>query len=77
MRVLAIEGLDVRDRVCRMYREAYARPPSDAELRAALHFLESHAAELGVPLDRWVIDERVWSDFAHVLFNVKEFIFLK
>ncbi len=59
-----------------MYREAYGRPPSDAELRAALRFLESHAGELGVPLDRWVSDERVWSDFAHVLFNVKEFIFL-
>jgi Protein of unknown function (DUF1553)/Protein of unknown function (DUF1549)/Planctomycete cytochrome C len=77
VRMLAIEGLDVRDRVRRMYREAYGRPPSEAELKAALRFLESHAGELGVPLDRCGDDERVWADFAHVLFNVKEFIFLK
>ena len=46
--VLAIEGLDASGRVRRMYREAYARPPSEAELKAALRFLESHASELGI-----------------------------
>jgi hypothetical protein len=76
VRVLAIEGLDVSGRVRRMYREAYARTPSEAERKAALHFLESHADELGVAPDRWGDDERVWADFAHVLLNVKEFIFL-
>ena len=59
-----------------MYLEAYARPPSEAERRAALQFLESHAGELGVPPERRDGDERVWADLAHVLFNVKEFIFL-
>ena len=59
-----------------MYREAYARPPSEAELRTALRFLRSHADELGTPPGRWGTDERVWADFAHVLINVKEFIFL-
>jgi hypothetical protein len=76
-RVLDIEGLDASGRVRRMYREAYARPPSEAELKTAVRFLESHAGELGVPRDLWGDDERVWADFAHVLFNVKEFIFLK
>ena len=76
VRVLAIEGLDASGRVRRMYREAYARPPSETELRAALRFLESHAGELGVPPERRDNDERVWADLAHVLFNVKEFIFL-
>jgi hypothetical protein len=76
VRVLAIEGLDASGRARRMYRQAYARPPSEAELKAALRFLESHAGELGVPPERWGDDERVWADFAHVLFNVKEFIFL-
>jgi hypothetical protein len=77
VRVLAIEGLDANGRVRQMYRTAYARPPSEAELRAALRFLDSHAQELGVPPKRRGGDERLWADFAHVLINVKEFIFLK
>ncbi len=77
VRVLAIEGLDASGRVRRMYREAYARPPSEAELKAALRFLESHASELGIAPERRRDDERLWADFAHVLINVKEFIFLK
>ncbi len=76
VRVLAIEGLDASGRVRRMYREAYARPPTETELQAALRFLESHGGELGVPPDRRGDDERVWADLAHVLINVKEFIFL-
>jgi hypothetical protein len=76
VRVLAIAGLDANGRVRRMYLEAYARPPSEAERKAALHFLEGHADELGVPPERRGDDERLWADFAHVLINVKEFIFL-
>jgi hypothetical protein len=76
VRVLAMEGLDASGRVRRMYREAYARPPSEAELNAALRFLKSHAGELGIRPERWGADERVWGDFAHILINVKEFIFL-
>jgi hypothetical protein len=76
VRVLTIGGLDASGRVRRMYREAYARPPSVAELKAALRFLEGHAGELGLPSERRRDDEQLWADFAHVLINVKEFIFL-
>jgi hypothetical protein len=75
-RVLAIEGLDASGRVRRMFLEAYARPPSEAERRTALKFLESHAGELGVPPEQWDHDEPLWADLAHVLYNVKAFIFL-
>ena len=34
------------------------------------------ASELGIPPGRRDDDERIWADFAHVLINVKEFIFL-
>jgi hypothetical protein len=76
-RVLAIEGLDASGRVHRMYLEAYARPPTEAERQAALRFLSSHGDELGVPPERRGDDEQVWTNYAHVLINVKEFIFLK
>ena len=75
-RVLAIEGLDASGRVRRMYLDAYARPPAEAELQAALRFLDRHGDELGIPPGGRGDDERIWADFAHVLINVKEFIFL-
>jgi len=75
-RVLAEKGLDAAGRVRRMYLTAYARPPTDGESRTALRFLDRQAHELGVPPDRRADDERAWAELAHVLFNVKEFIFL-
>jgi hypothetical protein len=76
-RVLAIPGLDASGRVRRMYLDAYARPPTETERQSALRFLVSHGGELGVSPQRRSDDERIWADFAHVLINVKEFIFLK
>jgi hypothetical protein len=75
-RVLAAEGLDPAGRVRRMYLDAYARPPSAAELRTALRFLDVHGGELGIPPARRGDDKRLWADLAHVLINVKEFVFL-
>jgi hypothetical protein len=77
VRVLAIPGLDASSRVRRMYLEAYARPPTETERQAALRFLRSHGDALGVPPQRQGDDEQIWTDFAHILINVKEFIFLK
>jgi hypothetical protein len=74
-RVLAIEGLDPPGRIRRMYLDAYARPPTGPELRTALRFLDCHRDVLGEPDERGD-DERVWADLAHVLLNVKEFLFL-
>ncbi|MEM7305317.1 MAG: PSD1 and planctomycete cytochrome C domain-containing protein [Planctomycetota bacterium] len=51
------------ERLDAMYLSAFSRPPTDAERQAALGYLGS-----GEP-------ER-WADVAHVLFNVKEFVFL-
>jgi hypothetical protein len=75
-RVLAREALDAERRVKRMYAEALARPPTEQELVVALRFLDHHAEELQVPHKKRATDERLWADFAHVLMNVKEFIYL-
>jgi cytochrome c553 len=71
-RVLAHPG-SPRDRIVRMYESAFARSPTEAELTACLAFLGRSrpggpAASPG--------DPGAWTDLAHVLFNVKEFIFL-
>ena len=55
----------VKDIVSQMYYEALSRPPSNDELNDALTFLGENP------------DANVLTDFAHVLFNTKEFIFIR
>jgi hypothetical protein len=57
-------------RIDRMYRVAFARGPSEAELATALAFLESDS-------DPAADEQTRWTDFAHALINTKEFIFLR
>jgi cytochrome c553 len=56
-------------RVVAMYLMAYGRPPEQNELEAALQFLKSNV--------RHNEPERALADLGHVLFNVKEFIFIR
>ena len=75
-RVLADQTISSRERIQKMYLSAFARPPSDEELTDDLAFLDSQAEALGIkPADR-PTNEQSWSDLCHVLFNVKEFIFI-
>jgi hypothetical protein len=61
-------------RIHTMYREAFARAPQSEELAAAQAFLASQREQLGVKAGTG--DLPAWIDYAHVLFNVKEFVFL-
>jgi hypothetical protein len=70
-RILAGSGT-AQERIGSMYVSAFGRPPSAAELRSCLDFLERQAQLPGGKRD----SQAVWADLAHVLFNVKEFIFL-
>jgi hypothetical protein len=74
-RALAGPG-STSERIRAMYLSAFARPPTDAELRACLAFLQqqSMASEGRTPNDRTMC---AWADLAHVLVNAKEFIFLQ
>ncbi|MFM8578371.1 MAG: PSD1 and planctomycete cytochrome C domain-containing protein [Planctomycetaceae bacterium] len=63
-------------RIDRMYREAFARGPSDAERAAARSFLVQQAASHGKSFESHPDDPAAWIDFAHALFNAKEFIFV-
>ena len=63
-------------RVVEMYGAAFSRPPGAAELADALQFLRQQGAAYGLAETAGIEDQRVWADFAHVLFNVKEFVFV-
>ncbi|MEX1228759.1 MAG: PSD1 and planctomycete cytochrome C domain-containing protein [Planctomycetaceae bacterium] len=60
LRSSMMQELNSEARITRMYEEAFGRPPTDEERRIAMSFLE--AAE--------------WSDLAHLLINLKEFVFI-
>ncbi|HEV7401749.1 MAG TPA: PSD1 and planctomycete cytochrome C domain-containing protein [Chthoniobacteraceae bacterium] len=60
-------------RVERMYLAAFSRPPEPDELADALAFLDAQRA---LYASQDANDVRIWADLGHVLFNVKEFIYL-
>jgi hypothetical protein len=65
-RIVADENLRTPEqRVSRMYEEAFSRPPTPQELSDAKAFIAGQPDA-----------SRAWCDLAHVLMNVKEFIFL-
>jgi hypothetical protein len=70
-RELAVPDHTPKERVADLYVTAFGRPPSEAEVDDALAFLEKQGKEYGK-----TDDPRAWADLCHVLFNVKEFIFV-
>jgi hypothetical protein len=67
-RVLAGPG-DTEVRIRCMYLRAFARPPTDDELRECAEFVERECKSGKA--------EAAWTALAHVLFNVKEFIYVR
>jgi hypothetical protein len=76
-RLLARTDLEFEERVNRAYVAAIARPPTAAERAAVGEFFHSQAREYQLDPATAAGDPRIWSDFCHVLFNVKEFAFLQ
>ncbi len=68
---LAKSEADPAARVRAMFLEAFGRPAEAAEIDQSLTFLESQKLHY-----REDAGTRVWADFAHALFNSKEFIFI-
>src|SRR5262249_49277368 len=72
MRALAEKNLSAQQRIARMYATAFCRPPTKEETDAGLAFLRQQTAALGADGK----ELSAWADYAHVLMNLKEFIFL-
>jgi hypothetical protein len=67
---VATQSGTTAEKVDAMYRTAFARPPSDVERQTAATFVDEQLASGTSP-------QSVWTELAHVLFNVKEFIYLE
>ena len=64
-------------RIERLYLDALTRSPTAVEQAEALAFLQEQAKSYNLPADGWSKHAQVWTDLCHVLFNVKEFVFVK
>ncbi len=60
-----------RDRITRLFETAYSRPPAGDEAGRCLAFLTSRPAT-----SHDGADPAAWADLCHVLFNVKELIYI-
>ncbi len=72
-RALKAEPQNTAERIAWLYLTGFGREPTARESQTALAFIDAKADELEVTTD----DPNLWSDFAHVLVNTKEFIFLR
>ena len=71
-RLAAFETVD--SRLDRLYLEGLAREPNGNERQLAKQFLKQQAVARNLGDD--LLDEKVWTDLCHAMFNLKEFIYL-
>ena len=74
---IAQSDLTTDARIEGIYVTALGRKPSEKERELALAFLGNQATEYAIDQEQLKNDARPWSDLCHVVFNVKEFIYLK
>ena len=67
---LASSPASATGRIQSLYEAAYSRKPTHDETAAAITFLESHGGD-------WRANESAWAGLCHVLFNGKEFVFVR
>ena len=71
------EGHSAGSRVEYMYRKALGRPPAAEERRDAITFVTGLAEEEGASERAMLSDSGTWGRFAHTLFNLKEFLYVR
>ncbi|MFG0286229.1 MAG: PSD1 and planctomycete cytochrome C domain-containing protein [Phycisphaerales bacterium JB039] len=69
-------------RIDRLYQLALGRQPTANEMTVALGFLRAQAAEYaasgsGGADARWEGNRPAWTDFCHIIFNLKEFTYIE
>ena len=74
-----LQGLDISNeaKLIHVYETALGRLPAEEETRSARQFLKeqkrAHLKNVNGPEEA---GKKAWADLCHVLFNVKEFIYI-
>lgn len=74
---LVAEVPDHEQRIVDAYQIAFARPPSAEEQEQGIRFLKQQAKEKSLDENEIKDNVELWTDYCHVLFNVKEFIYVR
>ena len=69
---LMAEVSDTESRISRIHESAFTRMPTQVEMAAASRFLRNRSREYDRP-----DDPRAWADYCHVVFNTREFLFVR
>jgi hypothetical protein len=69
--ILADASQSTEQRVDRLYLTAFARHPNQLEISEAVAFLRAQGADRPENL------HEAWKNLCHVMFNVKEFVFVE
>ncbi len=71
----AIDKTNFEEAIEHIYLRAFSRTPTDAEIENARQFFVNQR-DIYSNEGEEVSDEKLWSDFCHSVFNMKEFIYL-
>jgi hypothetical protein len=75
--IASSRGMSLDRRLSRLFFEALGRRPEPGEVDALMAFLESQADAYGLADAARESDPRLWVDVCHVLFNAKEFLYVR
>jgi hypothetical protein len=76
-RLVAARHTSLNERLSEMFQTALGRSPTDDDLRRWAEAVPQFAAHRGVAADECLNNVAVWTDAAHVIFNLKEFIYVR
>ncbi len=75
--LLETPSLRPEDRLQKLYEKAFSRRASKEETADAMDFIRRQGAAYGLTPAECGQNEKVWTDVCHVIFNLKEFIFIE
>ena len=73
----ARQGESLNDRINACMDAALSRPASEQEIRQRTALVNDLAALHRIAPEAVMTSEAVWTDVAHTLFNLKEFIYVR
>jgi len=74
--LVADGSMDIAERLTRMFKSAFCRPPSSSELQRFEQTISDLATIHSVSPADLLSNRSIWKDAAHAVFNFKEFIFI-
>lgn len=74
--LLEFPDADFESRIRRIYQRLFTRNPTAEELTSGLEFISQWQEEPTRSNQETMVNEALWKEYCHALFNVKEFIYL-